>query len=266
LSQADVARAINCHVPKISLIESTERNVQETDLQKMLTLLKVPEDKQSVYFDAVRNARKKGWWEIYSEHTIPQWIELFIGLEQGAERLRSYQTAIFHGLLQTPEYAAAILRSGMAEAWSEEKVARSVELRTRRQEAIWRETDPLHVSAVVDEAALRHVVGGRDTMQAQLEHVVDLVEKNEQVTVQVIPFDRGAALEANYGPFTILSFPSVTDPGVTYIEYRSGAVFLESIPEVDQHSIIFQQLQSLALPPDESMTKLSRTAKEYRNG
>jgi transcriptional regulator with XRE-family HTH domain len=269
LSQADVARALDCHVPKISLIESTERTdrtVQETDLQKMLTLFEVPQDKQATYFDAVDHARDKGWWDGYSEHTIPGWHKRFIGLEQGAERLRSYQTAIFHGLIQTPEYAAAILRSGMAETMSEEKVARLVNLRIRRQEALWREHDPLQLSAIVDEAALRHLVGGRETMQAQLEYVADVVKKNELVTVQVIPFERGAAFDANYGPFTLLSFHSATDPGVTYIEYRSGAFFLDSIPEVDQHSKIFQQLQSLALPPDESMDMLSRTANEYRNG
>lgn len=272
LSQGDVAKTLGCRVPKISLIESTDRNVQEADLDKMLALFDVPKAKRPPYFDAAKNARKKGWWETYGENAVPQWAELFVGLEQGAERLRTYQTAIFHGLLHTPEYAAAILRSstvigaddevaGMA--LSEERVDLLVDLRTRRQEAMWRDTDPLHVEAVVDEAVLRHVVGSRDTMRAQLEHVVETVRKHDHVTVQIIPFDHGAALEATYGPFSILSFPGRNDPGVVYIEHRSGAMFMESFSEVDTHSLTFQRLEALALPPDESLQMLRRVAKEY---
>jgi transcriptional regulator with XRE-family HTH domain len=263
LSQAEVAKALACHVPKISLIESTERNVQEGDLQKLLALFKVPKTKRPQYFDAVKNARKKGWWEAYGEHTVPQWIELFVGLEQGAERLRTYQTAIFHGLLHTPEYAATILRSSNADAVSEERVDRLVELRTRRQDALWRDADPLHLWTVVDESVLRHIVGSREIMRAQLERVVEVVRKYEHVTLQIIPFDRDGALEANLGPFTILSFPAPNDPGIVYIEHRSSAMFLESLPDIDTHSLVFQQLSDMALSPKDSLKLLRRAADEY---
>jgi hypothetical protein len=265
MSQGQVAKALGCKVPKISLTESAQRNVQDNDLQKMLELFEVPETRRTQYFDAARNARKKGWWERYDEHTMPDWLEVFVGLEQGASRLRAYQTAVFHGLLHTPEYAAAILRSSTTELASEEKVERIVELRTRRQQILWRDSDPLEVSAVADEAVLRHVVGNREVMRAQFEHVTDVVDKHDNVTFQIIPFDRGTAKEAFYGPFTILSFLP-TDPGVVYMEHRSGAVFLEDLDEIDTHSLIFEELQSLALPVDESVELLRRTAAEYASG
>ncbi|MGH9210888.1 MAG: helix-turn-helix domain-containing protein [Acidimicrobiales bacterium] len=263
LSQAQVAETLGCRVPKISLIESNERSIQDADLEKLLALFEVPKEQHEQYGTAAKNARKKGWWEAYGPHTIPDWMELFVGLEQGASGLRTYQPAIFHGLFHTPEYAAAILRRGAIAAMNEEKVVRNVELRTRRQQALWRDVDALAVSAVVDEVVLRRTVGGPAIMRAQLEHVIDVVQKNDHVNLQVVPFEISVPPEAIYGPFTIVSFPSDHDPDVVYIEHRAGAVLLESVWEVDIHSLAYEQLQSLALSPDDSLAMLRRIAREY---
>ena len=115
---------------------------------------------------------------------------------------------------------------------------------------------------VLDEAALRRVVGNEDVMRAQLDYLADVVERHAHITVQVIPFDRGA-YDATYTPFTILSFPWPDDPGVVYIEHRSSALYLENFSEVDAHSQVFQQLCALALSPFESLEMIRNVAEEY---
>jgi transcriptional regulator with XRE-family HTH domain len=267
LSQADVAKHLGCKVPKISLIESGQRNVQEDDLHRLLSFYEVPDGERSGYLEAARAGRKKGWWERYSQHTMPPWLEPQVGFEQGAERARTYHPTIITGLLQIREYAAAVLRRGVPDT-SQEKVERQVELRLKRQEALWRDADPLHLWAVMDEAVLHRVVDSRETMRAQLAHILDVVDKHRHVTVQIVPFERGA-YDQTYVPFVILNFPRSTepgaayDPGVVYIEHRSHSVHLDALSDIDQHSQAFERLCALALPPDESIDLIRNVAEVY---
>jgi transcriptional regulator with XRE-family HTH domain len=262
LSQAEVAKVLRCQVPKISLMESAQRNVQDADLDKLLALFEVPDNRRSQYFDAAKNGRKKAWWERYEDHVIPDWLEQYVGLEQGAERLRSYQSAIVHGLLQTEDYIGALLKS--SPTVSEERIQQIVDVRLHRQGALSRASDPLQMWAVMDEAVLRQVVGSHKIMQAQLEYLVDVAAEQSNITIQVLPFDRGAAYEAGYGSFTVLSFPWRNDPGVVYVENRSGAFCLESLRDVDAHSRIFDHLQALALSPEDSLGMLRDAAKAHK--
>jgi transcriptional regulator with XRE-family HTH domain len=262
LSQAEVAKVLGCQVAKISLMESGQRNVQEDDLHTLLDLYEVPEDRRPSYVDAAKTMRKKGWWQRYGQPTLQQWLEPYVGFEQEAERLRTYQPVIIHGLLQTPEYAAACMRR-ITTALSPERINRRVELRKQRQQSVlWREGNPLRLWAVLDEAALRRIVGSREIMRDQLTHLADLASKHAHITVQIIPFARGA-YDANYGAFYILSFPWPTDPGIVYIEHRSGALYLDSLKEVDDHSQVFEQLCALALSPDESIEMVRNVAEDY---
>jgi transcriptional regulator with XRE-family HTH domain len=265
LSQRAVAKALGCQVPKVSLLENAKRPLQEADLKTLLELFKVPTEDHQQYFDELQNAHEKGWWEFYDEDTVPEWYGHFIGLEQGADRIRAYQPAIIHGLLQTAEYASEIYRDNASGGLSEEKVARLVEVRNRRQRRLREAAIPApQLLVVLDEVALRRVVGSREIMQGQLEHVVELCEARENVTVQVVPFDRGGAYEATLGAFTILGFPFVSDPGTVYRERRSGADFLDSLLEIDDHSLIFGRLsERLALSARESLEMIRETAESY---
>src|SRR6266508_3472016 len=181
LSQAEVAKVLGCQVPKISLMESAQRNVQDGDLETLLTLFEVPKGRQSQYFDAAKNGRRKAWWERYEDHVIPNWLEQYVGLEQGADKLRSYQNAVVHGLLQIEEYTQALLRS--SPSYSEEKIQQIVDVRLHRQSALERSTDPLDIWAVMDEAVVRQVVGSHAIMRAQLEHLAGAAEGRPNVHV-----------------------------------------------------------------------------------
>lgn len=258
-SQADAAEFLGCQVPKISLIEGGQRNIRDDDLQKLLVLYEVPESEWDYFKNAARRSREKGWWETYDDGNIPASLAQYLGLEQGAEQIRSYHPAIFHGLLQTPEYTAAVLEHSLT-GFSPERIRRAASLRQRRQAVLWREEDPLRLSAVVDESALRRVLGGPEVMRAQLAHIVDIVSKYPNITVQLLPFDRGVISAA----FSVLSFPWATDPGVVSLEQHGGAtIYLDSIDEIDNHSYLFERLRAHALSPEESARMMIQAADGY---
>lgn len=260
LDQKQVAKALRCTVTKVSYLENAQRPVVPRDLDEvLLPLYGVPEDRWPVYLDAARRSRLKGWWEAYEEDVVPEWFSRFIGLEQGAARLRSYDPQTVSGLLQTPEYAAEVIRSGST-GFTEVQIDHRVQLRTLRQAALTRATDPLELWAVLDEATLRRVVGGPAAMRAQIEHVVSVTEL-PNVTVQVMPFERGAHA-GMAGGFTILDFPWPTDPGVVFVESGwSVGVYFEQRHEVDDQSIAFRKLSDLALPPADSVEMMRAAAK-----
>ena len=261
LGQKQVAKALRCTVTKVSYFENAQRPVVPRDLDEvLLPLYGVPEHGWSQYLDAARRSREKGWWESYDDDILPEWFARFVGLEQGASRLWSYEPQSVAGLLQTPDYAAAVI-SGASTGFTEDQIARRVELRIRRQAVLSRAHDPLQLWVVLDEAALRRVVGGPAAMRAQLDHVTDLAER-PNITVQVLPFDRGAHT-GMAGGFRILGFPWLTDPGVGFIESGwSVGIYFEQPHEVEDQILAFVKLRDLALPPTESVTMLRGVARE----
>lgn len=254
LDQKDVAKALRCTVGKVSYYEQAVRPVVPRDLDEvLLPLYKVPQERWPVYLDAARNARQKGWWESYGTDTVPGWLSLYVGLEQGAAQLRAYEAQFVPGLLQTEAYAEAVVRRGTAEL-TEDQVARRIRLRTERQAALVREPDPLRLWAVLDEAVLRRVVGSPEIMREQLHHLATAAEK-AKITIQVLPFEHGAH-PGMKGPFTIFGFPWAADPGVVYIEHRCGAFYLEQPLEIEAHTVAFEHLCAQALSPEESITMI----------
>jgi hypothetical protein len=242
-------------------MENEERPLHDQDLKSLLELFEVPDEDRSRYFDELRNAQERGWWELYDENTVPGWYTRFIGLEQGAEHIRAYQPAVVHGLLQTREYSAALFREGTSDL-NVEMIARRTEVRLRRQKML---RNGPRLEVLLDEAVLRHVVGTKKIMKAQLEHLAALCRANELVTVQVVPFDHGGATAAAHGPFTLLTFGEGggAENSIVYRERHSGAEFFDSLAEIDGHSLLFQRLSSLALSSDETLEVLERSAEDY---
>jgi transcriptional regulator with XRE-family HTH domain len=264
LSQAAVAKALGCQVPKVSLMENGQRPVHDDDLRTLLDLFDVSDDTRQHYIDESKNAHEKGWWEQppYDEHTIPPWYSRFIGLEQGAARIRAYQPAVIHGLLQTPEYATELFMD-TPQGGSAEKIARLVDVRRRRQRVLETSTNPPELCVILDEAATRRLVGSPEAMSRQLRHLVSLCRANSNITVLVVPFESGGAYEAACGPFTILDFGFTDHPSLVYRERRSASEFLDSLVEIDDHSLMFERLTDLALSPRESLRMLSVGAERY---
>jgi transcriptional regulator with XRE-family HTH domain len=262
LEQKQVAQALRCTVTKVSYFENAQRPVVPRDLDEiLLPLYSVPEERWPMYLGAAEAARRKCWWETYDDDVLPEWFARFVGFEQGAAELRTYEPQFVAGLLQTGEYTAALLRGGHTQLTAHQ-IARSVELRARRQSVLFRDANPLRSLVVLDEAVLRRAAGGPRTMQAQLRHLVEVAQR-PNVTVQVLPFSRGAHPGSGSG-FTILTFPWPTDPGVVYLESGwSAGVYLEEPHEIEDHRQVFERLCALSLDPDASVAMMRDLAKEY---
>ncbi|MGH3852362.1 MAG: helix-turn-helix domain-containing protein [Pseudonocardiaceae bacterium] len=261
LDQKQVAKALRCTVGKVSYYETAERPVVVRDLDEvLLPLYNVPEARWPVYLQAAKDSRQKGWWERYDACTLRSWFAPFVGLEQGASRIRIYEAQLIPGLLQTKQYTEALARRGTAER-AEAEIAHHVELRMTRQAVLHREPDPLRLWVVVDEAALHRVVGNLTVMKDQLLHLAEMT-RQPKITVQVVPYANGAH-PGMMGRFQILDFPWPTDPGVAYIEHRAGALYLEEPQEIESHTVAFEHTCVLALSPDDSATMIRDVAEEH---
>ncbi|SFD81623.1 Helix-turn-helix domain-containing protein [Actinopolyspora alba] len=261
LERRDVAKKLRCSPQKVGHIETAFVPPKVRDLEEiLLPLFGVPENRWPYYLQAARDARKKGWWESYESEALPDWFSLFVGLEQGASQIRIYEAQLIPGLLQTREYARAVSQRGTVER-HQEQIDQHVEVRMSRQKALIREDKPLRVWAVLDEAVLRRSVGSREVMHEQLVHL-NSMSKRPKITVQVIPFEYGAH-PGMTGRFQVLDFPWADDPGVTYVEHRAGALYLEEPGEIEAHTVAFEHLCALALSPDDSTTMIESVAKEY---
>lgn len=261
LDERDVAKALRCTVGKVSYIETAERPVVVRDLDEvLLPLYEVPEERWPVYIQAARDSRRKGWWETYGADTLPPWFSLYVGLEQGAAEIRTYEAQLIPGLLQTRAYCDAIARRGVAER-DDTQIQQHTDLRLARQGVLDRVPEPLQLNTVIDEAALHRVVGGSSVMKSQLSHLAAAARRPND-TVQVLPYAHGAH-PGMLGRFSVLTFPWPADPGVAYIEHRAGAVYLDAREQVEAHVAAFERLRSLALTPTESAKMLYEAAEEF---
>jgi len=247
LSCADAGSAVGWSESKISRIETGRVGVRQPDLERLLDLYKVSAEMRAALVALGRQAAHRGWWHSYAD-AVPGWFEDYVGLEDGARSLLTYQNQLVHGLMQTPEYAAAVIRAAQPSA-SEDEVDRQLAARTTRQ-ALLTTLDPLQVWAVLDEAVLLRHVGGIATMRAQLSRLL-AVAALPSVTLQVLPFDAGA--HASLGTsFELLQFPEPGDTSIVYVESLTSSQYLETPADVERYTLVFDHLRAMALSPDRS--------------
>jgi transcriptional regulator with XRE-family HTH domain len=257
LTCEEVADHLECSASKISRVETGRVSVSPRDVRDMLELYGVPPAQRESLVQLARDSRQKGWWHAYSDTMQPQFVT-YVGLESAAAEIRIYEVSLIPELLQTEDYARAVIRSGMMNSPAED-VERRVALRMARQPAITRD-DPPKVWAVLDEAALRRRVGGAGLMRLQLEHLLAQATL-PNVAVQVIPFG-GGAHPAMGRPFIILVFPERVDTDVVYLEDLTSALYLEDVADVDRYNVFFNHLRASALSFDDSSALIASVLKE----
>ena len=191
-----------------------------------------------------RQANTQGWWTQFGD-ILPDWFETYLGLEAAASLIRTFELQFVHGLFQTEGYARAVTVLGHRAAPAAE-VDRRVSLRMARQQLLTAAAPP-RVWSVMDEAALRRPVGGRDVMRAQLARLIEVADL-PQVTLQVVPFRRGGHAAAG-GSFSVLRFGEPDLPDVVYIEQLTSALYLERRADVDHYMEIMNRLSAEALTP-----------------
>jgi hypothetical protein len=243
---------------KISRMENGRVRIKERDVTDLLTLYGVTDAKVRADMMAlVRQASSAGWWSRYGD-VMADWFESYLGLEMAASIIRTFELQFVHGLFQTEDYARAVTRLGYASAAADE-IDRRVSVRLKRQDLLSGPRPP-RVWSVMDEAALRRPVGGRDVMRAQLSHLAD-VTAIPQVTVQIMPFSHGGHAAAG-GSFTIMRFAEPDVPDVVYIEQLTSALYLDKREDVDHYLEVMNALSTEALTPAESTDFLAEILRE----
>ncbi|WP_051162258.1 helix-turn-helix domain-containing protein [Nocardia brevicatena] len=230
---------------KISRLELGRTGFKERDIRDLLTLYGVtdPEEREA-FLDLARRANEPGWWHRYSD-LLPSWFGTYLGLEQAATKIRTYEAHLVPGLLQTPDYARAVVTLGYEDGDTDRRVA----FRQRRQEILHR-ADPPVIWAVIDEAALQRPVGGSRVHREQMEHLLDLT-RLPNVTIQVVPFSAGAHAAAG-SSFTILRFAEAELPDIVYLEQLTSALYLDRREDLALYLSVMDRLSVQAAPPDRS--------------
>ena len=235
---ADAADAIRATHSKISRLERGRSGAKQRDVADLLSLYGVNgEAEREEMLMLARQATAPGWWQQYGD-VLPRWLELYVGLEEAASIIRTYEVQFVHGLMQTEDYARAVILIANAHAPAAE-VDRRVSMRMRRQRLLTRPGAP-ELWAVLDEAALRRPIAGPDVMRAQLEYLLQLTDL-PNVTLQIVPFRVGPHAAAG-GPFTILRFPEPDLPDVVYLEQLNSALYLDQPSDVTDYVTIMDQL------------------------
>ncbi|SEQ98093.1 Helix-turn-helix domain-containing protein [Streptomyces sp. yr375] len=257
MTAEQVAERLLVSQSKISRLENGRRSISQRDVRDLCGVYEV-EDQRLVeaLMEMAKDSRQQGWWHAFGD--IP--YSVYIGLETDAESLRVYEPQIITGLLQTRAYANALIQGGLPET-SEAEIEKRVQVRMRRQERITDEKNPLRLWAVLDEASLRRVVGGRQVMREQLEHLTEVM-RLPQVTVQVLPFDVGAHSGLN-GQYAILEFTDAADSSVVYIEGVTSDLYLEKTLDVQKYSVMYEHLRAQALSVEQSRQFIEDVAKGY---
>jgi transcriptional regulator with XRE-family HTH domain len=255
LTCEDVGRRLECSGTRISRMETGRISARPGDVRELLEVYGVTGAEADSLVQLAREARRKGWWHSYGR-ALPHWFEAYIGLESEAVRLRDFQPMVVPGLLQTEDYARAVLRAA-PHAGSSAEVDRLVALRMQRQTILGQDSPP-DLWVVLSEGALRVQVGGLAVMRAQLERLACIAER-PNVTLQVLPFTAAAHVHP-VSPFTMLEFPDPADPAVVYLEHLTGSLVLENEDEVRRHRVVFDHLCAEALDTGQSAGLIARMA------
>jgi transcriptional regulator with XRE-family HTH domain len=226
VSRDDAGYRIRASGSKISRLELGRVSFKERDVADLLDLYGVTDSgERASLLSLAREANSPAWWQKYSD-VVPDWFQIYVGLEEAAELIRVYEVQFVPGLLQQL-------------------------LRRPKPPKLW---------AVIDEAALRRPLGGRDVMRAQIERLM-ATEKEPNVTLQVMPFRFGGHA-AEGGAFTLMRFPEADMADIVYIEQLTGAIYLDKREDVERYSEVMERLSVKSTSPERTHEILAALAEE----
>jgi len=243
---------------KISRMELGRVGFKERDVSDLLTLYGVTDQVQrDTLLGLAREANTPGWWHRYGD-LLANWFQPYLGLEAASALIRTYEVQFVPGLLQTEDYARAVIMLGHGSAKAED-IERRVSVRMARQQLLTRPNPP-QLWAVVDEATLKRPIGGAKVMRAQIEALIDAT-RLPNVQIQVIPFEAGGHAAAG-GAFTILRFREPDLPDLVYLEQLTSALYLDKREDVDEYALAMERLCVEADLPARTAETLGRTLRE----
>jgi transcriptional regulator with XRE-family HTH domain len=260
-----VAGRLHCSTSKISRLETGKGIPKPADVRELIKIYEVAADtERDMLMRLVQESRTEGWWEAYTDGVAPERFFLdapgrYEALETDAVGLRAFDASVLHGLLQTEDYARAVL-TGQLPRHSRQEIDQLVELRMRRHEALDRPA-PLRLDMVVDESVLARTVGSRAVMAGQMRRLLELMER-PAVSIRLFPFAAGVD-RAHMGHFVILDIPDDLGSTVVYSEGHAGESFLDGAPDVDIYDDVFSEVRGHALAPHASREVVRRYHDDY---
>ncbi|MFJ8577147.1 helix-turn-helix domain-containing protein [Micromonospora sp. NPDC093277] len=262
LTRDEVSEQTGINPATLYRIETAKVRPQRRTLMAMLDKYGVTdEDKRSELVALSRQAAQLGWLQAY-ESELPELYTTYISFEAEARSVRNYESLFVPGLLQTENYARAVIRGVLPLATDADVQAR-VEARMQRQESL-RKTEPLRLWAILDEAVLHRLTGGPAVMAKQLDALVSAAGR-PHVTLQVIPFTSGAHAGMP-GSFVVMDFPDPADPALVYVDSMAGDLFLEREADVRRYTSTFEHLRATALDPTSSIKLIQEHAAAISQG
>jgi transcriptional regulator with XRE-family HTH domain len=259
ITSGEAARLVGWHQSKVSRIETGTSGAKPADVRLLLDAYGVDDRELRELLVVLAGSEDAGgrhhWWHAY-RGVLPPTYRDFISLESQASAMRTLETTVVPGLLQTPEYARAVTRAAV-DGLSEERLDTLVEVRLARQDVL-RADPPLELNAVLDEAVLRREVGGPGVMARQLTRLVEAA-RLPHVRLQVLPFSAGAHIGVT-GPFVIFSFPSTSDLDVVVLDHLTSSLHLERKEDLEAYTEAFDALLLHALSPEDSLDYIAATA------
>jgi transcriptional regulator with XRE-family HTH domain len=248
-SVGQVAEQLMCSATKVSRIETGARRVSLRDVRDLCQIYQVSEQETAQLMDLARRAREDGWWARYDDLGVGPYFDL----EQEAKAITYYSMSYIYGLLQSDDYARAIIRS-VYPLIDDQVLKERVEARMRRQELLERAGRP-RVRVLMDEAVLHRQVGGPKVMSAQLEKIHAVVA-SEKVIVQIVPFSSGAQASSDSN-MTLFEFGDVSVPDIVHVEGLISAQFQDRRESVERYREVLDNLRDAALSPKESQVLIT---------
>jgi transcriptional regulator with XRE-family HTH domain len=249
ITPQQAAREIGGSESKISRMERGRNAFKHDDVAELLFLYGVSDETvRDQLLSLARRANQPGWWHSYHD-VLPDWFQPYVGLEAAAQRIRTFEAHYIPGLLQTSDYAAAVINLA---GFPPEDVDRRVTLRLTRQQRF--HDGALRLWAIIDEAALRRRFGDADVMRHQLQELI-AATKLPNLTLQITPFTAGGHTALN--GFAILRFPDPQMTDVIYVEQLTNALYLDKREEVDTYTLAMERLSVISASPDESVAILN---------
>ncbi|QWF80868.1 helix-turn-helix domain-containing protein [Amycolatopsis sp. CA-230715] len=257
VTRAEAGYNIRGSESKISRLELGRVGFKERDVVDLLTMYGIENtEEREQFLELVKQSNQPGWWHRYND-LMPRWFDDYVGLEEAASRIQTYELQFVPGLLQTEDYARAVASHGRPDV-ADDEVERRVALRMRRQKLLARPNAP-RLWAVIDESVLHRPIGGTRAMRAQIGQLLEMTTL-PNISLQVVPY-RLSGYSAE-GAFTLLRFLEEELPDIVYLEFLSGALYQEKPDEIETYSRALDRLAVDAETPERTRQTLSKLRAE----
>ena len=264
----DAARGLEWSEAKMWRIETGQTSLRSLDVEAMCRLYGAPPDLTAALMGLAKETKARGWWQAYGD-AVPQWFDLYVGLEAAASRLSLYGQELVPGLFQTEDYARTLIVADNPDV-DQAEIERRIRLRMARQAVVRRMIDPPTLQVALNESALRWPVGGAEIMAGQLTRLAEASEL-PNVSLRVVPFAAGFHPGIMSGAFNILRFPlngngEDSEPPTLYAELYTGALYLDKPQEIERYTAAFAGMWGQALDEPSSRELIRKAAEALSNG